>query len=87
MRPPSVSDAVAEPCPPSKLQRARLSQLSGQASSRVAPASMPVIVIGKQRFAAPMASRLRVDSKRKRAMLAYAHSQAVSMASASATPE
>ena len=77
MRPPPVSNAAAEPCPPSRLQRARLSQRSGQASSRVAPASMPVVVIGKQRFAAPVASRVRVDSKRRRAMLAYAHSQAL----------
>ena len=49
------------------------------------PARVPVVVIGAQRFAAPL-SRDRPISKRKRAMMEFAHVRASNLAGPDATP-
>mmetsp|Transcript_25601 Transcript_25601/g.51388 ORF Transcript_25601/g.51388 Transcript_25601/m.51388 type:complete len:225 (-) Transcript_25601:1477-2151(-) len=48
---------------------------------------MPVVVVGGQRFAAPARRSHTCVSKRKHAILEFAHSRALTLASSSATPE
>ena len=71
---------------PTEVQRARREDAT-PAARRAAPppTRIPVVVVGGQRF--PLPARARLESKRKRAMLAFAHARAVSMAAPSATQE
>ena len=50
------------------------------------PARVPVVVVGGQRFAAPLQRERRV-SKRKLAMMEFAHTRAIALASQNATPQ
>lgn len=84
----TAAEARPEPTPvrTSRLQRARREAATPAARQAVPPpACVPVVLIGGQRFPVPPHSR--VDSKRKRSMLEFAHARAVSMAASNATPE
>ena len=71
----------------SRLQEARAAQKStSHATAAHPPGSMPVRVIGGQRFAVPI-SRERAVSKRKLAMLQHAHDRACALAAPTATAE
>lgn len=60
--------------------------IQARASANAVPARVPTVVVGGQVYAAPV-DRHRFSSKRKVAMLQYAHTRASEMASASATPQ
>ena len=81
-RPGGVTPSSA----PSRLQSAR-AQGTNDARHRDGRLDrVPVVMIGSQRFAAPL-QRDRRTSKRKLAMLEFAHARASTLASQTATPE
>ena len=69
-----------------QLQARAAEKMASRAPSARPADSMPVRVIGGQRFAVPL-SRERAVSKRKLAMLQHAHDRACALAAPTATSE
>ena len=80
---------VALPSPAERASRssATRKRQHGASVPVAAPSTIPVVVVGGQRFAAPAARAARPDSRRKQAMVAYAHQRAVALAAPGATAE